>query len=672
MKGRKLFCLSALSACILSSYSANAFETDSIESFNIWHSEDVAEKGLALGELTLRKPSKENPILVINDSKVLFNDSGRDGDKKEGDGIYSAFIPFSFGGLLEDLVKKSKSPESLGKITEGLISFPVFSQRGIVKDEELASHLKSILENPHNQKKFELLKNIGSGFEKIPAKDLSSKLGVDLAATPIVSVKIRPNLSSIVNIIDMPLEVFTSVLPQEISVPQSLMITNVNVVEDSNRTFDTCKPSGSQGNPNGVWSFGYLMAQMAQGTGRTPVQYITDWLNIWNGAPTVNGFSVPARSFVRTRIMNSWQRASGVGMPLDAGKFPARLLAITNRPDVGIGGSSYSGGLRRGETRFTFAIIEKTTSGCNTIPMTVIFEYNTPTNTCNSIVSWQQRWKNLDLLTLGSSGYKSALELITRDVTDFGKNPTSSIPNKNLLAQLRTNEKISTPNWELREHRFATSGGLSIASPMETPDLTYHQLSTNTSDKNAFATYVNSFTSTTWAGIPLNFPSNFSIVSHRNKALRAGSAIVRSDNLAFHWNYTGSSFNPEFRRKHVSLNTCTACHTGETKTRFTHIGDLESNTSGANLRTINTEAKLSRFLTGSSTLTTLASFNPLNQFSVVDPAASSGSNWPMSFNDLAERQRIMAEDVLSRTCITRNILTDVILPVTSISKFAVH
>lgn len=44
MKSKNLFCLTALSACVLASYSVHAFEADAVESFNIWHSEEVSEK----------------------------------------------------------------------------------------------------------------------------------------------------------------------------------------------------------------------------------------------------------------------------------------------------------------------------------------------------------------------------------------------------------------------------------------------------------------------------------------------------------------------------------------------------------------------------------------------------------------------------------------------------
>ncbi len=67
---------------------------------------------------------------------------------------------------------------------------------------------------------------------------------------------------------------------------RSLMVTALGVVEDEERTTG-----------NGVWTFGYLMSQIANasGTGLSPSTFTRRWLAHWETNQTVNTFASAAR-----------------------------------------------------------------------------------------------------------------------------------------------------------------------------------------------------------------------------------------------------------------------------------------------------------------------------------------------------------------------------------------
>ncbi|MFT3770416.1 MAG: hypothetical protein QM820_33735 [Minicystis sp.] len=116
---------------------------------------------------------------------------------------------------------------------------------------------------------------------------------------------------------------------------QSLLITDVSVVEDPVRTFDPCAPMGSGGTPMGEWTFGYLMTQMANANPMMPAQdpadFVEMWLNQWLSNQTINGYNVPNRSAGMASILAGWPRL--MSGRLDLSRAPMRLLAIVNRID---------------------------------------------------------------------------------------------------------------------------------------------------------------------------------------------------------------------------------------------------------------------------------------------------------------------------------------------------
>lgn len=629
MKGRKLFCLTALSACILSSFSVRAsFDSTSIQSLTAW----LHEGDISRFELRLSSKTEKNPQISISGKETLFQDNGQNGDLKAGDGIYSALVSFNLGHILAEQVATNKG--SASDSLKAALSFPMFENRTIIDDKEQIKNLESTLGNETLLKIADNIKTMQGSLDSISNTELMAKLGVNTKNIPLLELRPRFQMDTIVNVLGISLSAFSS-KSAAINASSSLMITHPKVVDDPKRTFDVCT---GKGNPGGTWTFAYLIKQLALGTSFTPEEYALIWLKNWLQTYNLNSFDVPARPNMELFI-KFWNQASleGSGQEFDINYFPARLLAITNRPDLG-GNGGYGGGEKRGEARFTFALLGNAEGlggydkerGCAAMPFNVIFEYNTPTQDCPSVQAWQTKWKALDGFVLGSSEYNEKLEAITTAFTDFGSNPDQE-PNQSLLSQLRTNENALDPLWELREFVLlnkadgvvSVDGSLLPDTVKNTPDVSF-----NNTD------FLANFVTSAWS--VSGSPDEGTVpLAYLGTPFRGAASPVSIT----HWDYPSSAVDPSMRQK-FSLNTCNACHTGETDTKFVHI---EARLPGG-------ESALSRFLTGKNVVTTLN--DPTNPyistalFSVSDPA---GSALISDFNDLAARQAAMAS-ILSTSC----------------------
>ena len=119
---------------------------------------------------------------------------------------------------------------------------------------------------------------------------------------------------------------------------QELMITDLSVVEDPNRTYDICAPN-PQGKM-GAWTFGKLMTDMRnQGDAS---QMVEDWLKIWTEQQTINGFPLEVRGRMQSRILDPWKKLPNG--KLDLSEAPLRLLLCLARPEIP--GHRSSGGAR--------------------------------------------------------------------------------------------------------------------------------------------------------------------------------------------------------------------------------------------------------------------------------------------------------------------------------------
>jgi hypothetical protein len=238
---------------------------------------------------------------------------------------------------------------------------------------------------------------------------------------------------------------------------RELFIRDVGVVEDALRTQWT----GGSGDPrDGAWSFGRLMAKMSGPV--PPEDFVRSWLAHWETAQTVNGQTVPARTAILSQVTNAWpRRADG---KLDLTRAPLRLLAIVNRVDLrdlSLGSA--------GEGRFVFGVLGP--SG-QSLPFTVILEYDLPAQTRADVKAWAQRWHQLGTLVPGTAEYNAALQDITDRFT--APNAAPGRPNGSALNQLRTNEIALASPWQLREFRLdAASGELRQGTVALTPAVSF-------------------------------------------------------------------------------------------------------------------------------------------------------------------------------------------------------
>ena len=304
-------------------------------------------------------------------------------------------------------------------------------------------------------------------------------------------------------------------------------------------------------------------------------------------------------------------------------KIPFKLIAIVNRLDLR--GNSGYGFSNAGEGRLVFNALTPT---CSPMQFTVIFEYGINKRSCGSVKAFAQEWNNLNSLTLGSIAYNIALENITQQFILSGTN--KSKPNQNSLNQIRTNERAIGFPWELREFNLNTSGQLELVDVKQEPQVKYNGEHTSTissiSDVEKLIQWINSNNTIIEDNnytLPLNIPGT-------TTPFRGGHSLFVNDNVKQIWNGRGSSgtqFIVSDEARHIfSLNTCSSCHGGETKTPFTHISPSN----------FGAEANLSGFLTG---------------ITVTDPA-----NRPLAsptlrtFNDLLRRNIDLA-DLISNQCI---------------------
>lgn len=409
---------------------------------------------------------------------------------------------------------------------------------------------------------------------------------------------------------------------------KTLMITGLGVVEDTTRTFNPCTQLG---NPNGVWTFGQLMRQMASpnpssiATDLQVSNFVRNWLNTWSSNQTVNGELLPARNSIQN-LITDWENKSSIsaGGILDMKFAPFKLIAIVNRLDLR--GNSGYGFSNAGEGRLVFNALDP---GCNPMQFTVIFEYGINKRSCSSIKAFAQEWNNLNSLTIGSPAYNTVLENITAQFVLSGTN--TSKPNQNSINQIRTNERAIGIPWELREFNLKSSGQLELVDVKQEPQVRFNGVHTGSSipDVEEMVQWINTNVTSIENN---NYTVPLNITGATPPSFRGGHSLFVNDNVNQIWNGRGSvgtQFIISDKARHIfSLNTCSSCHGGETRTVFTHISP-----SGFGV-----EATLSGFLTG---------------ITVMDPANRPlGSPASRTFNDLLRRENDLS-DLISNTCLNR-------------------
>lgn len=395
---------------------------------------------------------------------------------------------------------------------------------------------------------------------------------------------------------------------------KELFITDLSVVEDPCRTRDDAECDESV---RGAWTFGKLMASMAglasvDEDPRAVSAFVLGWLKQMENDQHVNGFLVKGRPGVRD-FTNNWARASGFrsaedpNLVLDMSQAPFRLLAIVSRLDLRQKDTDGQT-IHAGEGRFIFSFLSSSFS----LGGTVIFEYALPARDCGDVILWAKRWHELGSLPFGDE-YNAMLQNITDDFAGLGADPRQ--PNGNSISQVRTNQVGISGVWELREFKLenrtrlpassfsGSNRAILIQRPVaQTPDISYD-------GTKMLTRYLDSFPDD--QDVPLKF---------EGIPFRGGSSIVPRLSFTFQSPNTDCTD----RRQTFSLNTCSGCHSGDTRTPFTHV----------TLRRAGQESQLSRFLTG---------------VSVSDRTCRSTSRKERSFNDL-ERRELDLLDLLEASC----------------------
>lgn len=544
--------------------------------------EKETEQGNALLLVRFAPDQKVAPTVntVIAERDVVLRDDGLDNDERAGDGTYTAVAFVDFNALADNQDRVSElnaQPETDSTEEAAQAS----SRSALTGDETQTAASESA---PTDGTERESLASPDSVL--VPAFDSSR----DRQGTKVIPKVDLRNLKPGQFVSLFPLATYKGVDPAK-----SLVITNVKVVEDKQRTFNPCTNTGT---PMGAWTFGRLMTEMANQplTGIQPSAFVRKWLDKWMAdQTTANGWTAAKRQKIKQLVIDPWEAASGgPGMPLNLSKAPFRLLAIVNRVDLRGAGSAYGGG-NAGEGRFVYGVMDMRPTGgidpytgqptpaCSPTQFTVIIEYGIDRKGCPAIQNWGQQWYNLKFHALGSPSYNAALQAITDQFTKANVAPLK--PNRSALNQLRTNE-IAIANaapdqfWQLREFRLPKGNGhLFEANAKQTP----HETLRNT---DLTANYVNANTVAILNGtyvvpdfwLGQKFLTNASDVPGGPPPpptvfWNNGPTVVIANRPARH----------EF-----SLGTCNSCHHSETNTAFTHIKPAP----------FGTPAGLSGFMTG--------------------------------------------------------------------------
>lgn len=549
-------------------------------------------------QLAAKQADGTRSFITLGDrgNLVILRDDGRQGDPTANDGVFTGI------GMVHDADLQARAERDQQALQAGAGSIPNFAGRSIAGQK--------------SQSAFDF-----AGFQAGKAVRLEPAV-VRLSSPSTTTVAKAVNATN----------------PPSQFAERVLMIRDVGVVTDPGRTLDPCTGFG---NPNGVWTFGHLMREMANQTasGIDPSLFAETWLQEWTVNQTINSFGVPSRLQMQA-IIDQWRAESGGGR-LDLAKAPLRLLAIVNRIDLrrttggggGYGGNVSGNFLDAGEARFVFGFVLKPgwrlsggystadaprihSNGCQALPFSVIFEYRVPKCHCEAVVDWARRWIDLNNFVPGTPDYNGRLERLTEQFVRANADPTR--PNGSAIGQIRTNEIALQRPWQLREFQLVQSPWslLDETTTADTPDDSFN-------NGPVFGNWVltqivPAIAGPTWdqpvPAVPLFFQGgNFlgARPEDPNPGFFWNSPLLNLANLPENWG-----------RHRASLNSRNGCHAGETNTIFVHV---DPSTPGL-------PADLSGFLTGNN---------------VPDPAFG---NPVRSFNDLARRE-IDIQQVAALNCV---------------------
>ena len=383
---------------------------------------------------------------------------------------------------------------------------------------------------------------------------------------------------------------------------KTLMITDLSVVQDTNRTWDPLPGGKGTGTKMGAWTFGRLMTDMANTpvTGISASDFVLRWLQSWQVPQTINNDTVPAVPLINQFVVAPWQAATAAegGFPpgaVDLSIAPFRLLAIVNRVDLRenptYGGTSQNSVIPpelAGEARFVFGVLD---SVGQQLSNTVILEYAVPKTTCEDVHNWGVQWAALNNIPFNTPPANPAFNIALQAITDqFAKANAdpSRLPNMSAIHQVRSNEALRPDaQWELRQFNIDDGSGGNPGFLVESPVVGTPATSLNNSPTlNMFLLGIISPISF----CPPSFISPPQVPTFFNSAPFLGGFGLEGFSGMFWDSDTPTPLSgSQFCVRHIfSLNTCSACHTSETGTSFTHVSP----------RVFGQTAQLSGFLTG--------------------------------------------------------------------------
>lgn len=357
---------------------------------------------------------------------------------------------------------------------------------------------------------------------------------------------------------------------------QSLLITDLRVVEDPARTYNVVEETG---NPIGAWTFGALMKNMAGGFSTPPTlqeeqkvkEFLKKWVLSLANSYQVNGITAYQRdqgyfhNFIikpwlsktygflymnntvnQTNWEQYWDDANVHDLLINA---PFKLTAIVNRMDLR-GSGAYGNDLNNaGETRFVYSLVCLYDNYCNLGPGMPPFHQNT-SFVSSAFIDWQGmnvileygnietdkcaiKQRALDWISLSSydldhehqlQTYLNSLQELTNTVTL--KNASPNRPNGSAINQVRSNEKLLSKiftdnepgwkraNWQLRQFEVEEDGWL-VNAPVSNVPFEHTNFAVN---NKAFTQPTNSTEIIDWI-YGINQAPNFHKLRHGNHAL---------------------------------------------------------------------------------------------------------------------------------------------------------
>lgn len=604
----------------------------------------LGNEGNAVVEMEL-EPGQNPPTqfpLLFGAGVVTFHDDGKSGDAQAGDGVFTGPLFFDeneFLGanqLIDGLLRRFPVIGSFdGRAVVSVQKPALFDMDEFNRGGRLLIHPSPFRTGLPNQQGVALAGEPGRrGASKAALLGLPDSVetvcltNVIFREVLLTNLVTKPTLEpqlvftnfAVTNIIctnvvvaGVPTQNITNLqalLDRPIFWDKSLLITDLSVVEDPRRTFDPCTGRGTK---MGAWTFGRLMADMANqpATGIHPSDFARRWLRSWQTDQVINFDTVNQRNAeIIAQVIQDWEAASGgPEKPLDLSIAPFRLLAIVNRVDLrlnpGYGGPTgddpCNPACLGGEGRFVFSLIRDAFKGgegrppapgygggtegggnlCEPAPFTVIFEYCVPKRTCAEIKSYAEEWYKLSLIEFGGI-FNAALEQITDQFAARGADPARK-PNQSALNQLRSNELLVDP-WELREWKLfgndSDAGHLREVTVKQTPDIAHNfqKIIAEFCLANAAEILAEKHT------VPLMWRSP----GKPEVPFLGGVAPMSTKDFFWDGPPPAATSMPNEIRHRFSLNTCNGCHAGETRTAFTHVFP----------RPAGAPAALSDFLTG--------------------------------------------------------------------------